>query len=335
MSAPLISVIIPVFNTEKYLKECLNSLINQTLINIEIICINDASTDNSLNILCEYAEKDKRIKVIDLKINKRQGGARNEGLKVAGGEYIGFVDSDDWIDIKMYQRLYKKIIEEKADICSCDYYEINSETGYINRVESLRTAIFHLNELEKRKRILIEGGRLVCCLIKKNLIWDNNLFFPEGVLYEDNAIGSAIFLAANSITKVSEPFYYYRQENSSTTRSVDNYNYFDRLKTSVMFLDNLKRMGVYQTYKEEIDYRFYSLYYINSVFGCINLFSPPAIKEILLIKRSVKKYVNIKSNKYYKQLPLILRIFFFILKMNTYLGVNLFLFFKKCKSCKR
>ena len=136
MSAPLISVIIPVFNTEKYLKECLNSLINQTLINIEIICINDASTDNSLNILCEYAEKDKRIKVIDLKINKRQGGARNEGLKVAGGEYIGFVDSDDWIDIKMYQRLYKKIIEEKADICSCDYYEINSETGYINRVES-------------------------------------------------------------------------------------------------------------------------------------------------------------------------------------------------------
>ena len=79
MSVPLISVIIPVFNTEKYLKECLNSLINQTLVNIEIICINDASTDNSLNILCEYAEKDKRIKVIDLKINNRQGGARNEG----------------------------------------------------------------------------------------------------------------------------------------------------------------------------------------------------------------------------------------------------------------
>lgn len=331
MSVPLISVIIPVFNTEKYLKECLNSLINQTLVNIEIICINDASTDNSLNILCEYAEKDKRIKVIDLKINKRQGGARNEGLKVAKGEYIGFVDSDDWIDIKMYQCLYEKIIEEKADICSCDYYETNSATGYIHRVESLRSDIFHLDEFEKRKRIIVEGGRLVCCLIKRNVISDNDLFFPEGVLYEDNAVGSAIFLAANSIVKVNEPFYYYRQENSSTTRSLNNYNYFDRLKTSVMFLDNLKRIGVYHLYKEEIDYRFYSFYYINSVLGCINLFSPPAIKEILFIKKSVKKYVNIKSNKYYKQLPLTLRIFFLILKMNTYLGVNLFLFFKKCK----
>lgn len=328
---PLVSIIIPVYNTENYLKRCLDSLIYQTLENIEIICINDASKDNSLSILKEYAKKDNRVKVIDLKVNQRQGGARNAGLKVAKGKYIGFVDSDDWVEIEMYKSLYEKIEKDKVDICVCDYYEINTETGSKNKIELPNSHIFTLQEVEKKKKIIIDGARLVCSLIKKEIIINNNLFFPEGVIYEDNAVGSAIFLAAADITKVNKPFYYYRQENSSTTRAINNYNYFDRLKTSVMFLENMKRIGVYETYKEEIDYRFYSFYYINSVFGCINLFSPPAINELIFIKESVPRYVNIKSNKYYKKLPFQIKVFLNILKINVRWAVSLFLILKKVR----
>ena len=101
---PKISVIVPVYNVEKYLARCLDSIINQTLADIEIICINDGSTDNSLEILNDYAKKDSRIKIID-QTNAGLSCARNAGMQIAQGEYIGFVDSDDWIDLDFYEKL--------------------------------------------------------------------------------------------------------------------------------------------------------------------------------------------------------------------------------------
>lgn len=100
-----VSIIIPIYNTEKYIKDCLDSVVNQTLDDIEIICINDGSTDNSLKLINDYAKRDKRIKVINQE-NKGQGTARNIGIKESKGEYIGFVDFDDYIDLKMYEKLF-------------------------------------------------------------------------------------------------------------------------------------------------------------------------------------------------------------------------------------
>ena len=102
-----VSIIVPVYNVEKYLERCLDSLINQTLTNIEIVCINDGSTDNSGKILDDYAAKDNRIKVIHQN-NAGQAVARNNGLKIANGNYINFVDSDDWVDLDFIEKLYKK-----------------------------------------------------------------------------------------------------------------------------------------------------------------------------------------------------------------------------------
>ena len=147
MSQRKISIIMPAYNVEKTIKKAAYSCVNQSLKDIELIIVDDCSTDSTRDLMVEIKnEYPDKVKILFQEKNSRQGAARNKGYKEAEGKYILFVDSDDWIDIKMYQRLYKKIIEEKADICSCDYYEINSETGYINRVESLRTAIFHLNE---------------------------------------------------------------------------------------------------------------------------------------------------------------------------------------------
>ena len=114
----LISIIVPVYNVEKYIKKCIDSIINQTYKNLEIILVDDGSPDNCGKICDEYAEKDKRIKVI----HKENGGlsdARNAGIKIARGCYIGFVDSDDWIDKNMYEKLYKTLKEKDADIACC------------------------------------------------------------------------------------------------------------------------------------------------------------------------------------------------------------------------
>lgn len=110
-----VSIIVPVYNVEKFLEKCLDSLVNQTLHDIEIICINDGSTDKSLEILKSFANKDKRITVID-KQNEGPSVARNVGLEKAQGEYIGFVDSDDWVDLDFYEKLYNSAINNGADI---------------------------------------------------------------------------------------------------------------------------------------------------------------------------------------------------------------------------
>lgn len=123
-----VSVIIPVYNVENYLRECLNSVINQTLKDIEIICINDDSTDGSLAILKEYAIKDKRIKIV-CQDNVGAGAARNIGLKMAKGKYLSFLDSDDFFDYTMLEKSYNKVIENKADIVvfGANMYDANTK----------------------------------------------------------------------------------------------------------------------------------------------------------------------------------------------------------------
>lgn len=126
-----VSIIVPVYNTEEYLQKCLDSLTNQTLKNIEIICVNDGSTDNSLKILQDNAIKDDRIKIINQE-NKKQGAARNAGMQVATGEYIGFVDSDDYVDLHYFERLYRVARNYNSDIALLKLRRsIKTSIGYL------------------------------------------------------------------------------------------------------------------------------------------------------------------------------------------------------------
>ena len=115
-----VSIIVPVYNVEKYLRQCLDSLINQTLQEIEIICVDDGSTDNSSNILSDYAQKDSRI-IVHRQENQGLANARNAGLKLANGEYIGFLDSDDFVDIDFFEKLYQAASSDNADIARALY----------------------------------------------------------------------------------------------------------------------------------------------------------------------------------------------------------------------
>ena len=148
-----VSIVIPVYNVQKYLHECLDSLINQTLKDIEIICINDGSTDNSLNILKEYALKDSRIKVID-KENEGQGIARNLGIELAQGEFIGFVDPDDWLEPEMLEMMYNQAKVLFSQVVICDYKKYFEDDNKYCDVNIFRKAI----SLTKSKAVKFQSG---------------------------------------------------------------------------------------------------------------------------------------------------------------------------------
>jgi glycosyltransferase EpsH len=151
---PLISIIIPIYNTETFLKKCLRSVLNQTFKDIEIICVNDASTDNCLKILYEEKEKDERIKIIDFKENQGVSIARNEALNIASGKYIGFVDSDDWIDIDFYERLYEIAINGNAEIIKSATKVESNRKNFINVENYNGYYIRLLDDIEKDKFML-------------------------------------------------------------------------------------------------------------------------------------------------------------------------------------
>lgn len=288
--APKVSIIIPVYNVANYLPECLDSLIAQTFKDIEIICFNDASTDNSLEILKDYASKDGRIKIIDSPVNIRQGGGRNRGIRASKGEYIMFVDSDDWVTTNYVETLYQTAVNNDSDIVTADYFE--SKNGKINEISLLGKHNERLSTEQLKRKILINGCRLVTSIFKKELFLKNDLFFPEGVIYEDNAIGPALFLSARKLTKIDKSIYYYRIGNTSTTRSKDNYQFFDRLQTSIMMFNNTKRIGVYDTFEEEIKRLFIRLFYIYSICGAIYSFTNPCFTKISYIRKNVTMYVT-------------------------------------------
>lgn len=134
INKPKISIIIPIYNVEKYINKCLDSLINQTLEELEFICINDGSTDNSLNILNNYVKNDSRFIVIN-QSNQGQGIARNNGIKIAKGEYIAFVDPDDWLENSTFEKVYNLAIENSANVVQFNYLEYNDISNTFKKID--------------------------------------------------------------------------------------------------------------------------------------------------------------------------------------------------------
>ncbi len=219
-----ISVIIPCYNVENRIKKCLDSLINQTYENIELICINDGSTDKTLSILKEYQKKNKeKIKLISRE-NRGISATRNEGLDIASGKYIGFVDSDDYVETDMYKKLYQKLISENADIVFCDYYEIGKKSKRGMRVGRENFSGNLKNNPELFNTIWYAPWNK---LYKRELFDD--IRFPLDTKYEDlNAI-LKVFDKAHKIVKLDEPLYNYVLNEMGETFTI-NEKVFDIFK---------------------------------------------------------------------------------------------------------
>ena len=212
----LISVIIPVYNVEQYLNRCVDSVINQTYKNLEIILIDDGSTDNSGKICDEYALKDNRIKIVH-KQNAGVSSARNEGLKIAKGDYVGFVDSDDYIEKDMYEVLHNSLIENKTEISCCDFFAFNKkENKYVPCFDTTINGVLSINETLNTKSG--HGGNLWSKLYSKKVISDirfnENLSFGEDYMFVMNAFFKAKRIAFSKDAK----YYYYYNVNSVTRR---------------------------------------------------------------------------------------------------------------------
>ena len=299
---PIVSIIVPCYNVEAFIDECLTSLTNQTLREIEIICIDDASTDNTLTRLNDWSKKDSRIVVIHQEKNQRQGSARNRGIKAARGEYIGFVDSDDFVTTDMYETLVNASEIFSADMVVSNEYVCHGEKDTV--VRNFPDKVLATGDTESfKKYAVIYGCRMWTNIIRRSIIIDNELFYPEGIIYEDNANGPGIFLCSKTIKVVaSKPMYYYRVSNFSTTRQKGNLNFFDRLKAAELFYYSTKRLGMYDRYKDEIEYAFFRLYYQNTVIVAKDIFSPLPAERMHDIPKGYKRItsINIKKNKYYK-----------------------------------
>ena len=230
-----ISVILPVYNVAKYLEECLDSLINQTLKDIEIICVDDKSTDNSLQILKEYAEKDSRIRVIEFEINKGQGIARNYGIDIAQGDYISFVDPDDWIEPNALEELYNQAKALNSEVVIFPYKRVNNITGKITTPPIFREAV---NSHEYIPYEVQAGINLERELFLKNLMvfpcfpfnkiylrkLDNNIYFPNLRCYEDVEFVVKALLNAKRVSFKNFAYYNYRIRKSSLINSENNKN---------------------------------------------------------------------------------------------------------------
>lgn len=227
----LISIVIPVYNVEKYLKQCLDSIINQTYTNLEIILVDDGNTDNSGTICDYYSKIDKRIRVIHKK-NEGQSIARNIGIKVSNGKYIGFLDSDDWVEQDMYRFLIENIEKYNADIISCNLVFEYKDRTIVPRKEN-NTIIFfdENNKKDLIKNFLLHkiyDGAVWNKLYKKELF--DNIIFPINQYYEDNFIVFDLLNAANKIIITNKLFYHYRQNDNSTTKRFSPKKYIDEMK---------------------------------------------------------------------------------------------------------
>ena len=213
-----ISIIVPVYNTSKYLEKCLYSLMNQTIKNIEIIVVNDGSTDNSLEIINKIAKEDERIKVY----NKKNGGvssARNYGIEKSTGKYIGFVDSDDYVREDMYEILKKNLEDNSVDMSICRWYLVENE---IKRECNFKTENIVLNSEDAINVLLSHSSfdNFVVTKLYKRELFDN-IRFDEGKLLEDLLIMYKLINKSKLISLCSEPLYYYVQRNNSSTNNLN------------------------------------------------------------------------------------------------------------------
>lgn len=274
-----LSIIIPVYNVEKYIEKCITSLINQTIKEIEFIFVNDGTPDNSINIIKKYQKNDKRIKLIN-KENGGQASARNLGLKYAKGEYIAFLDSDDYVKEEMYEKMYNKAKQNDLDIVICNYF-----LTYKDKIEEMKNDITN----KKEKTILPKEYILLTPspwnkIIKKSYLEKINFTFPEGIIYEDYASIPTLVLNNPKVLYINECLHYYVQSESSTMRNQEYKKKYEDIFIATKYLyENMINKG----YNEELEYIItYHFLYL----GSLNFLKYKKYQNINKISNDMKKY---------------------------------------------
>ena len=252
---PKVSIIVPVYNEEEYVSTCLLSLINQTLDDIEIILIDDNSTDNSLNILLDYTRKYPNINVYHNEKNIGQGASRNRGLSLATGEYIGFVDSDDYVSCTMYEEMYKAALNNNSQELVTTEIMFVKDDGYANKdLEFLaRSKEKIINPMLDKNAVIFESPAVCNKIFRKDTLKD--FYFIENSLFEDIPFSYTKYMEASKVVSVPNINYFYRRDINRGVSSV-NYKENNHITDIFKVLDRLesgmKESSRYEVFKDEI-----------------------------------------------------------------------------------
>lgn len=265
----LISVIVPCYNVYDLVDKCIESLVNQTigLDKLQLILVDDASTDSTFEKLCSYERKyPENIIVIHCDQNGKQGTARNIGLAYATGDYIGFVDSDDWVELDMYEKLYSAACEGDYEIVQGGV--IRDIDGHEEIVASVKdNIIFDINDAESRLRYIKDGadGFFYSCIYERDFLLNSGIRFLEGIFYEDIFFVGAIKFAVKRVLKIKNNVYHYRYNPQSTMSGRNALRHLDRLQSLLTLRKWYKNHGLFAEYGDYIDAEFVQLFYLNSL----------------------------------------------------------------------
>ena len=267
---PVIGIIIPVYNVEQYLRRCLDSIVSQTWRNLQIILVDDGSTDNSGRICDEYAGKDRRIQVI----HKENGGlseARNTGIKAASAHYIAFVDSDDYVEKRYVQRLIRILSENDADIAVCGYYQGKRETFKKKKKKQQKIQSFNSQTMLKNWHGKYKHVETVSWnkLYKRSIFVENDICYPAGYFFEDVQTTHLLINKARRIVMTNEKLYYYYQGKDGITHTISEKKIRDGIASQNKRLDFFKRNG-YQAACERLTIKRQKQFMLN-YFKCVQI----------------------------------------------------------------
>lgn len=295
-----LSIILPFYNVEQYVEQCIRSLYDQDIPvdEYEIICVNDCSPDNSVDIVKRLQKEYYNLKLIEHEENKKLGGARNTGLKYAKGEYIWFVDSDDMIKQNSLGLILKYLESNALDFLHFGWDDIN-EQGVIENEKLTSTEVLTGNELFFDQRFVWWKNHITawCKVYKRSFLMENKITFAEHIMYEDNDYAIKVYSSAKRCMHISENLYLYRVNNDSITRI--NYNsqhilYWLLLNKRLIELNN-------DFIKKKQDYRYISLIYDfvrNNFYQCISVYKKLSLEDKLRVREIFKKEIDTSFIKY-------------------------------------
>lgn len=338
-SKPKVSVIVPIYNVEKYLRRCLDSLVNQTLTDIEIILVDDESPDNSKEIYKEYLAKDNRIKLVQKK-NGGLGFARNSGLEIATGEFIAYIDSDDYVDVNMFKKLYDTSKNNNLDTVYCGYNNLDDELKVHSFSEVDDLTIFSTKDevngvlldmiackpsspLERKYRMSVWHAIYSRDLIENNRIrfCSERQFISEDIIYHIDYLSKA-----NRIAFIPDSFYYYCYNEDSLTKTFRE----DRFEKSVILHQELLRRFKVEGYKESVYKNRVDRFLIGYARYTIVRLSKAAISysaKLKILKRICKDDVwNSMKDYPVHEMPFKQKLVFYMIKYNM---LNSLLFISK------
>lgn len=290
---------------EDRLSYCMNSLLHQTISNYEIIAVDDHSTDDSLAMLRNLEQQyPDRLRVLESSQNHHQGGAKNRGLSIARGEWIAFIDADDWVVPDYFERLLREAEKTGADCVGTDYCIVTEHTMEPGPVVA-NSRPDQVGELDdaRRRSLILDSGSLCVKIYRREIVVDCPSRFPEDIFYEDNALANTWILRMHRFAYVPGPLYFYYQHDDSTVHTVTLRRLEDRLAAGRMMISEARKYNFFERFRPEIEYSFTVLFYKNTLFSALQGAKEKGIYSFVtrLAGEMKETFPDFQSNSYYQE----------------------------------